>query len=146
YLFAKVWRNIFFELSYLDLGDPTPGVADDFSLQTWIFNKTALCINQDEAPALETVQYAIDIAPPPFWCYLQTALDQLPPLHRLVLALSQTFHWSDVRIAGFLEAEGDRIERGSLPQLRTEAYAQLCEHLPEDIQIIYQEKVGSQTS
>jgi hypothetical protein len=137
YLFAKVWRNIFFELIYLDPGEPEDAATADFSLQTWIFNKTALCINQEEAPAIESVQYALDIASPPLWCYLQTALDQLPSLPRLVLVLSQTFHWSDSRILSFLEAEGTPIERASLPNLRSEAYQQLIEALPEDIQAIY---------
>jgi hypothetical protein len=122
YLFARIWRNIFFELTYLDPGQPDDMLADDFSLQTWIFNKTALCIN---------------IASPPLWCYLQLALDRLPPLHRLVLVLSQTFHWSDHRIFGFLDSEGKGVSRETVPQLRSEAYQSLYETLPEDIQTIY---------
>jgi hypothetical protein len=136
YLFARVWRNVFFELTYLDAGEPPDG-TDDFSLQTWIFNKTALCINQEEAPSIESVQYALDIASPPLWCYLQVALDHVPPLQRLVLVLSQTFHWSDVRIAGFLQSEGESIEREALPQIKAEAYEVLTQALPEDIKAIY---------
>jgi hypothetical protein len=136
YLFARVWRNVFFELTYLDAGEPPDG-TDDFSLQTWIFNKTALCINQEEAPSIESVQYALYIASPPLWCYLQVALDHLPPLRRLVLVLSQTFHWSDVRIAGFLQSEGESIEREALSQLKAEAYEVLTQTLPEDIKSIY---------
>jgi hypothetical protein len=137
YLFARIWRNIFFELTYLDPGQPDDMLADDFSLQTWIFNKTALCINQEEAPSVETIQYSLDIASPPLWCYLQLALDRLPPLHRLVLVLSQTFHWSDHRIFGFLDSEGKGVSRETVPQLRSEAYQSLYETLPEDIQTIY---------
>jgi hypothetical protein len=136
YLFAKVWRNIFFELSYLDPGTPLSD-ADDFSLQTWIFNKTALCINQEDAPSIESVQYALDIASPPLWCYLQIALDRLPSLHRLVLVLSQTFHWSDPRILGFLHSEGESVERNTISQLKVEAFETLSQILPEDIQAIY---------
>jgi hypothetical protein len=142
YLFARVWRNIFFELTYLDSGE-SPDGADDFSLQTWIFNKTALCINQEEAPSIESVQYALDIASPPLWCYLQIALDHVPPLPRLVLVLSQTFHWSDTRIAGFLQSEGDLVEREALSQIKAEAYAALTRTLPEDIKTIY---FGSQSA
>ncbi|MGB8698073.1 MAG: sigma-70 family RNA polymerase sigma factor [Thermosynechococcaceae cyanobacterium] len=138
YLFAKVWRNIFFELTYLDPGVPdTASGADNFSLQTWIFNKTALCINQEEAPAIESIQYTLDVAPPPLWCYLQLSLDRLPALHRLILVLSQTFHWSESRIVGFLDAEGESIPRDSIPQMKTEAYQQLLETLPDDIRCIY---------
>jgi hypothetical protein len=136
YLFARVWRNIFFELIYLDPGEPLEG-TDDFSLQTWVFNKTALCINQEEAPSIESVQYALDTAPPPLWCYLQVALDHLPPLQRLVLVLSQTFHWSDTRIAGFLQSEGELIEREALPQIKGEAHEALIQTLPQDIKAIY---------
>jgi hypothetical protein len=137
YLFARVWRNIFFELTYLDVGESDEAIADEFSLQTWIFNKAALCVNQEEAPSIETVQYALSVASPPLWCYLQTALDRLPALHRLVLVLSGTFHWSEARILGFLEAEGQTIGQATLDQTRSEAYQRFMESIPEDIQVIY---------
>jgi hypothetical protein len=137
YLFAKVWRNIFFELTYLDVGEADGAIADEFSLQTWIFNKAALCVNQEEAPSIESVQYALSVASPPLWCYLQTALDRLPALHRLVLVLSGTFHWSESRILGFLESEGQTMSQTTLEQTRSEAYQSLIEFIPEDIQSIY---------
>jgi hypothetical protein len=61
----------------------------------------------------------------------------LPPLHRLVLVLSQTFHWSDHRIFGFLESEGKGVSRETVPEMRSEAYQSLYETLPEDVQAIY---------
>jgi hypothetical protein len=137
YLFARVWRNIFFELTYLDVGELEGAIADEFSLQTWIFNKAALCVNQEEAPSIESVQYALSVAPPPLWCYLQTALDRLPALHRLVLVLSGTFHWSESRILGFLEAEGQTMGQATLDQTQSEAYQRFIEFIPEDIQVIY---------
>jgi hypothetical protein len=137
YLFARVWRNIFFELTYLDVGELDEAIADEFSLQTWIFNKAALCVNQEEAPSIESVQYALSVASPPLWCYLQTALDRLPALHRLVLVLSGTFHWSESRILGFLEAEGQTMSQATLDQTRSEAYQRFIESIPEDIQAIY---------
>lgn len=142
YLFAKVWRNIFFELTYLDLGAPSDeaeGVEDaaNFSLQTWVFNKAALCINQEEAPSIESVQYVLDAASPPLWCYLQVALDHLPALQRLVLVLSQTFHWSESRIVGFLQSEGQVIDHETIAQVKSEAFAALTKALPDDIQSIY---------
>ncbi|WP_404783526.1 sigma-70 family RNA polymerase sigma factor [Altericista sp. CCNU0014] len=137
YLFARVWRNIFFELTHLEVGEAEGAIADEFSLQTWIFNKAALCVNQEEAPSIESVQYALNAASPPLWCYLQTALDRLPALHRLVLVLAQTFHWSEPRILGFLEAEGQTTSREALAQIQSEAYRRLIEAIPEDIQIIY---------
>jgi hypothetical protein len=136
YLFAKVWRNIFFELIYLDPGESS-AEADNFSLQTWVFNKTALCINQEETPSIESVQYALDLAPPPLWCYLQVGLDHLPPLQRLVLVLTQTFHWSDARIEGFMQSEGETIARETLVQIKQEGHEALMQTLPQDIRAIY---------
>ena len=137
YLFAQVWRNTFYDLKHLDIGSLATDEAEAFSLQTWIVNKTAVCINQGDLPAVETVQYSLSTAPPPLWCYLQSALEQLPALLRLVLVLSQTFHWPSARIAGVLQAEGEQITAAEiLPQLQ-EAYQQLQRALPEDIQAIY---------
>lgn len=133
YLFAKIWRNIFFELTYLDLGQ----TSENFSLQTWIFNKIALCINQDDVVPVESIQYNLIDAPPPLWCYLQLALDQLPPLSRLVLTLSQTFRWSNSRIVAFLQAEGETMARETLNIAIENAQAELIMLLPADIKAIY---------
>ena len=137
YLFAQVWRYTFEDLKHLNLASLTTDEAEVFSLQSWIVNKTAVCINQGELPAIETVQYSLSTAPPPLWCYLQTALEQLPALLRLVLVLSQTFHWQPARIAGVLQAEGEEIEVAEVPLILQEAYQHLKRALPDDIQTIY---------
>lgn len=137
YLFAKVWRNIFFELTYLNLGQTGLDSSAPFSLQTWIFNKTAVCINQAEIPAIETIQYTMDIASPPFWCYLQLAIDQLPALQRLTLLLSETFRWPLPRILALLQAEGEPCDLDTLKKTLAEAYDSLIASLPQDIQEIY---------
>ena len=137
YLFARMWRNTFYELRHLDLSALATNEGESFSLQTWITNKVAVCINEGELPAIETVQYSLNHAPPPLWCYLQVALEQLPALLRLILVLSQTFHWSSARIAGVLQAEGEDIEAAQIPLKLQEAYQQLQQVLPEDLQDIY---------
>ncbi len=143
YLFARLWRNIFYELRYLPVD--ASNAPDDFSLQPWVVNKIALCINQDEVPAIETIQYSLEAASPPLWCYLQMALEDLPPLSRLLLTLSQVFRWPDSRIAAVLQAEGEEITIEQIqPKLRY-AYRCLQEALPEDIQTIYLPK-GEATS
>ncbi|WP_299410791.1 sigma-70 family RNA polymerase sigma factor [Acaryochloris sp. IP29b_bin.148] len=133
YLFARVWRNIFYELNHLatETGGPS------FSMQAWVLNKVAACITQDQLPAIETIQYTLTTAPPPLWCYLQNALDQLSPLPRLILVLSQTFHWQDHRIMAVLQAEGEEITPDEIAQHLQEAYQSLQAALPEDIQDIY---------
>lgn len=134
YLFAQMWRNIFFEIRHLQVeADQSEG----FSLQTWIISKSALSIHQDELPAIETIQYSLDAASPPFWCYLQMALEELPPLSRLLLVLSQIFRWPEARIAAMLQAEGEDLEVEQVqPKLRY-AYRHLQDALPEDIRTIY---------
>jgi hypothetical protein len=138
YLFAKVWRDIFFELNHISLNE-TSGCQQlgELSLQSWVFTKTALCINQDEVPALETIQYSLETASPPFWCYIQRALDHLPLRSRLLVLLSQTFHWTEQRIVAFLKAEGEEIERNTLSVAIAEANQRFLEKLPTDIQEIY---------
>ncbi|WP_299484920.1 sigma-70 family RNA polymerase sigma factor [Acaryochloris sp. IP29b_bin.137] len=133
YLFARVWRNVFYELPHLttDAGGPS------LTLQSWILNKVAACITQDQLPAVETIQYTLTAAPPPLWCYVQIALDQLSPLPRLILVLSQTFHWQDQRIVAVLQAEGEDVTTEDIAQYLQEAYQSLQAALPEDIQAIY---------
>jgi len=132
YLFARVWRNIFYELGHLTMETGGPS----FSLQAWILNKVASCITEDQLPAVETIQYTLATAPP-LWCYIQIALDHLSPLHRLILVLSQTFRWQDHRIEAVLQAEGQDISPDEIRQYRQDAYQLLQEALPQDIQDIY---------
>lgn len=133
YLCARVWRNIFYELGHLAIEPHSPGL----SLQTWILSKVAACITQDQLPPIETIQYSLQTASPPLWCYLQTALDQLSPLSRLLLVLSQTFHWQEQRIVGVLAAEGQDLTPDQVGQQVQLAYQALQDALPVDIQEIY---------
>ena len=133
YLFARVWRNIFYELNHLSIDADGPS----FSMQAWVLNKVASCITQDQLPAVETIQYTLKTAPPPLWCYIQIALDQISPLSRLILVLSQTFHWQDQRIMAVLQAEGEDLSPDEIAQHLQVAYQDLQEALPNDIQKIY---------
>lgn len=143
YLFASIWRHLFHELRSLDVREGANGdetVARGLTLQNWIINMTALCINQADLPPVESIRYSLEAAPPPLWCYLLQSLDLLPPLQRLVVVMAQTFHWSEGRIAAYLQAEGDAISPAEvLHQLRL-AYPTLESSLPEDIRSIYLEK------
>ncbi|MDY6936399.1 MAG: sigma-70 family RNA polymerase sigma factor [Cyanobacteriota bacterium] len=150
YLFALIWRHIFYELKSLDLrksaaaqsqtaeGEP----VDDghLTLQNWLINVTALCINQAEMPPVESIRYSIEAAPPPFWSYLQQALDMLDPLQRAIVLMAQTFHWSESRISAYLQAEGDNISPVEVGKQLPSAYDALEAALPEDIRTIYLEE------
>jgi hypothetical protein len=135
YLFALTWRHIFYELNGLDLRDDnTPGSN---SFQNWLINMTAVCINQADLPPVESIHYNLKAAPPPFWCYLEQAMEKLPAVIRLMVVMAQTFHWSETRIAAYLQAEGEVISPAQVRIQLNQGYQLLEEALPDDIREIY---------
>lgn len=141
YLFAITWRHIYHELGGLDLLAVRPPdartEAEHLTLQSWLINVTALCINRIELPAVESIHYSLQAASPPFWCYVEQALEQLPPIQRLMVLMAQTFHWSETRIAAYLQAEGEVISPAEVKVQLQEGYQRLEEVVPEDIKAIY---------
>jgi hypothetical protein len=141
YLFALTWRHIFYELSGLDLRDEsTPGTS---SFQNWLINMTAFCINQADLPPVEEIHYDLKAAPPPFWCYLEQALEQLQPVMRLMVIMAQTFHWSETRLAAYLQAEGEVVSPAQVKNQLQKGYQALETALPEDIRLIYLAQAAS---
>ena len=51
--------------------------------------------------------------------------------------MSQTFHWSETRIAAYLQAEGDQISPTQVKVHLKEGCRSLEKLLPEDIRTIY---------
>lgn len=133
YLFAQTWDCIYNEMRSLDLRGGNPKL----SLQSWLINIAAMMINRTELPPVEEIQYSLAVTPPIFWCYLNQALRQMPGNLRLVLLLSQTFHWSNTRIAAYLQAEGEPVSANDVQNILTKAYIALEAALPEDIRDIY---------
>ncbi|GAB4144323.1 MAG: hypothetical protein Fur0046_21700 [Cyanobacteria bacterium J069] len=131
YLFSITWRHLFHELLGLDLS--APGVT----LQSWMINVTALCINQAELPPAEDIHYALESSPPPLQCFVERALDQVSPAQRLMIVMAQTFRWSEPRIAAYLQAEGEHISAAGVKSQLQAGYASLEAALPEDIRAIY---------
>lgn len=138
YLFAVTWRHIYYELGGLDLHEHSTD-EKPLTLQNWLISVTAACINRVELPPVEEIHYALQKASPPLWCYLEQALAQLLPVQRLMVLMAQTFHWSETRIAAYLQAEGDRMTAREVKQQLETAYQQLETVLPEDIRQIYLE-------
>jgi hypothetical protein len=136
YLFALTWRHIYHELGGLDLTNPQPG-GEALTLQNWLINMTAYCINEIELPPTEAINYSLKATSPPLWCYLEQALDQLPPILRLMVLMAQTFHWSETRIAAYLQAEGEAIAPSEVANFLQEGYRMLEDKLPTDIRAIY---------
>lgn len=139
YLFALTWRHIQRELGGLDLFEGAPPHATEpaVTLQSWLINVTAACINQVVLPEIESIHYSLEAVSPPLWCYVEQALDRLPPMQRLIVVMAQTFRWSETRIAAYLQAEGERIAPAEVRVQLQDAYQQLEAVLPDDIRAIY---------
>lgn len=134
YLFALVWRHVFNELSGLDLAAIT---ASGGSFQSWLLSSTASCINLIQLPPVEEIHYDLKAASPPFWCYLDRALDELPPTLRLIIVMARTFGWSETRISAYLQAEGEVMPPAEVKRQLEKGYQLLEARLPEDIRSIY---------
>ncbi|MGG6267870.1 RNA polymerase sigma factor [Leptolyngbya sp. AN03gr2] len=134
YLLAMIWRHVFHELAGVDLRAFSQSGS---TFQTWLLAVTASGINEAELPSVEEIHYDIRSMSPPFWCYLDRALEQLPPATRLMVVMSQTFHWSETRIAAYLQAEGEQISPDEIKTQLQEGYRVLEKLLPEDIRTIY---------
>ncbi|MFM7405569.1 MAG: RNA polymerase sigma factor [Cuspidothrix sp.] len=136
YLFALIWRHIYYELGGLDLNPGATG-QDALTMQNWLINITAFCINEIKLPPTEAIYYSLKDTSPPLWCYVEQALDQLPPMSRLIVLMAQTFHWSETRIAAYLQAEGEQISPSEVASSLQESYQMLEDKLPPDIRAIY---------
>ncbi|MEY3222067.1 MAG: hypothetical protein RLZZ203_923 [Cyanobacteriota bacterium] len=136
YLFALIWRYIYYELGGLDLKPRATG-QDALTMQNWLINTTAFCINEIKLPPTEAIHYSLKDTSPPLWCYVEQALEQLPPMSRLIVLMAQTFHWSETRIAAYLQAEGEQISPSDVASCLQESYQMLEDKLPADIRAIY---------
>jgi len=140
YLFASAWRDIFYQLPHLPL--PNEAEQDPRSLQHWIINRAVVSLNQMEVPPSPQITYSLAVATPPLWCYVQTALDQLPGDLRLLLVLSQTFHWPEAKILGYFQTAGYPLSSQELREHLRIGYAQLATVLPQDIWTIYGDRLA----
>lgn len=136
YLFAQIWRHIFYELGGLDLR-AYQAMGRPMTLQSWILNLTAQWINQAHLPPVEEIHYDMKAAPPVLWCYVEQALELLPPLLRLITVMAQTYRWSENRIAAYLQAEGEKLSPAEVKAQLQTAYQQLEKALPNDLRTIY---------
>ncbi len=136
YLFALTWRHIYYELGGLNLTN-SESEEEALTMQNWLINMTAFCINEIKLPPTEAIHYSLQATSPPLWCYVQQALDQLPPVLRLIVLMAQTFHWSETRIAAYLQAEGEAIAPNEVANFLQEGYRMLEDKLPIDIRSIY---------
>ncbi len=138
YLFAIAWRQIFGELHRVKIAaDP-----EATNWQNWLMDITGNTIAQIEVPPSAQIRYALKIAPPPLWCYLERGLDLLPPLSRLIVVMTQSLKWKEQRISAYLQGEGQKIPPDSIPHYLGEGYQQLEAAVPQDIREIYLDAIG----
>ncbi|MEN9207319.1 MAG: hypothetical protein Q6L50_02920 [Gloeomargarita sp. GMQP_bins_120] len=126
YLFATTWRYL-----YQQLREFSPP-ADLTSLQSWLVDRTGDWLSQVDIPPPEQIRYQLLTAPPPLWCYLQEALDQLATPLRTVMVLKTVGCWSDEQIGRELDLAPDQVAA-----LVSRGQDALMTHLPADICAIY---------
>jgi hypothetical protein len=54
-----------------------------------------------------------------------------------MVVMAQTFHWSETRIAAYLQAEGEVLSPAQAKTMLHQGYQLLEEGLPEDIREVY---------
>lgn len=138
YLYAKTWQEIFgklYEVEF-DLDEIRVGEETAPCLRTWIVNRTADTVH-DKLPGIEHITYVLSDAPPPFWCYIETSLDYLPALTRLILVATQTFHWTPERTQAYLEIQGERLTLEEIHHHIQQGFELLTDCLPADVRSIY---------
>lgn len=135
YLFAMIWRHLYYEMQ--GLNPNSLEAVGDYSLQTWLIKVTGLALNQVEIPPVKSINYDLKSASPPLWCHLEIALNKLPPLVRLMVLMAQTFHWSEARIAGYLQEINEPLTVEEVKSGLQQGYQLLETALPDDIRMIY---------
>ncbi|AFZ51746.1 hypothetical protein [Dactylococcopsis salina] len=135
YLFAMIWRHLYYEMQSLN-PEELETVGDN-SLQSWLIKMAGVTLNQVELPPVESINYDLQAAPPPLWCHLEIALNKLPPIVRLMVLMAQTFHWSEARIAGYLQQIDEPLTVEEVKSGLEQGYQLLETALPDDIRMIY---------
>ncbi len=133
YLFAIAWRQIFHELSQVQLL-PDPEATN---WQNWSIDITGKTIERVEVPFPAQIRYSLTEAPPPLWCYLERGLDRIPPVLRSIVVMTHCFKWNEQRISAYLQGEGETIAPTAIPAHLAEGCQQLEASLPQDIRDIY---------
>ncbi len=135
YLFALIWRHLYYEMQSLKVDELD--VTGDNSLQSWLIKMAAMTLNQVEVPPVKEINYDLNAAPPPLWCHLEIALNKLPPIVRLMVIMAQTFHWSEARIAEYLQQQEENLSVEEVKSGLQQGYKLLETALPDDIRMIY---------
>jgi hypothetical protein len=135
YLMAIAWRQFFYEMRGLVLEEDDNLLLD--SLQDWFIYHTGVLLQEVNIPQIIT--YDLEKTPVPLWCYVEQGLENLSPLSRFILVMSEKFNWNQTRIIAYLQAEGHLFSNTEITDYLESAYQQLEAGLPSDICSIYLE-------
>jgi hypothetical protein len=139
YLFAIAWRQIFEELDRVKVS----ANAEATNWQNWTIDITGSTLGRIEIPPADRIRYSLAAAPPPLKCYLERALDRIPPLSRLIVVMTQNLKWNEQRICAYLQGEGQKIPVASIPDYLAEGYRELEAAIPDDIWDLYLHGAGT---
>lgn len=136
YLFSIIWREIFQQLPELKL-DELNLDAELQSLSNWLIYITGVGIAKYESISSPSFDKNLPARYLPVKCYLEKSLEQLPPLYRLILVLSENFDWTSEQIVDYLQQQGEKMNILDLEAYLEEGYQMLLDNLPKDISFIY---------
>ena len=136
YLFAMSWRHIFYELRGLDTHQLE--VTGERSLRSWLVEMVGVCTRCVTLPPPEAIRYDLATTPPPLWCHLEGALDDLLPLERVVLLLTQSTGWTFEQVANCVASPTQEPpSQATLETSLRSARQRLERALPGDVREIY---------
>jgi hypothetical protein len=137
YIFNLVWREIFEQLPELELNPENIDIPELQSLSNWLIYISSLTIAEYESISEELIKDNLAGSYLPLKYYLEKTLDSLPPLHRLIMVMSEKFDWTPEQIMNYLEKQGETISDADLQAYLQESYQIIQALLPKDICSIY---------
>ena len=136
YLFAMSWRHIFYELRGLDAHHLE--ATGTRSLRSWLVEMVGFCARHVPLPPPEAIRYDLTAVPPPLWCHLEGALDELQPLERVALLLTESAGWTLEQVAERVASVApEPPSLASLAACLQSAQQRLERILPSDVREIY---------
>jgi hypothetical protein len=132
YLFALAWQRIFDRLDQLEDKE-----IDKIQWQNWIVSTAGELVSTEKLPASDRITYRLQEVSPPLRCFVERSLRLMQPLLRLVLMMSERWHWSTAKIYSQLNAEGEDISEMDVPLYISESQKAFTKTLPIDLLDIY---------
>jgi hypothetical protein len=132
YLFALAWQRIFDRLDQLEDKE-----IDKIQWQNWIVSTAGELVSTEKLPAIDRITYRLPEVSPPLRCFVERSLGLMQPLLRLVLMMSERWHWSTAKIHSQLNAEGEDISQMDVPLYISESQKAFTKTLPIDLLDIY---------